>query len=121
MVCGPHLGFGAPRRAPDREGQSAAMKGVRINETWYDPSRSCPRFRRWWWNHDTGKVMMEVRYGNKPLELQPGKPTIEIGEKDNPLPVLSTRRQGIVAGALDKVLMDAKKARPGPKRKAARM
>ena len=26
----------ALRRAPNREGQSAAMKGVRINETWYD-------------------------------------------------------------------------------------
>ena len=38
------------------------------------------RMRRWWWNDDTGKVMTEVRYGNKPLELQRGKPTIEIGE-----------------------------------------
>ena len=32
---------------------------------------------------------MEVRYGNKPLELHPGKPTIEIGEQDNLLPELS--------------------------------
>jgi len=34
-----HFGVGGPRRtprrAPDREGQSAAMKWVRINETWY--------------------------------------------------------------------------------------
>ncbi len=74
------------------------------------------RMRRWWWNDDTGKVMLEVRYGNKPLELQPGKPTIEVGEQDKLLPVLSTLRQGIVAGELDKLLMDAKKARPRPKR-----
>ncbi len=67
------------------------------------------RMRRWWWNDDTGKVMLEVRYGNKPLELQPGKPTIEIGEQDNLLPALSTLRQGIVAGELDKLLMDAKR------------
>ncbi len=76
------------------------------------------RMRRWWWNDDTGKVMLEVRYGNKPLELQPGKPTIEIGEQDNLLPVLSTLRQGIAAGELDKLLMEAKKARarlPGRK------
>ncbi len=78
------------------------------------------RMRRWWWSDDTGKVMLEVRYGNKPLELQPGKPTIEIGEQDNLLPVLSTLRQGIVAGELDKLLMDAKKARPRPKRKSTR-
>ncbi len=78
------------------------------------------RFRQWWWNDDAGKVMLEVRYGNRPLELRPGKRTIEIGEQDNLLPVLSTLRQGIVAGELDKLLMDAKKARPHPKRKGAR-
>ena len=48
--------------------------------------------------------MIEVRYGNKPLELHPGKPTIEIGEQDNLLPVLSTIRQGIAAGELAKLL-----------------
>ncbi len=63
---------------------------------------------------------MEVRYGNKPLELQPGKATIEIGEQDNLLPVLSTLRESIAAGELDKLLMDAKKARGRPTRKAGR-
>ncbi len=43
-----------------------------------------------------------------------------LGEQDNLLPVLSTLRQGIVAGELDKLLMEAKKARVRPKRKAAR-
>ncbi len=66
------------------------------------------RMRRWWWNDDTGKVMLEVRYGNKPLELQPGKPTIEIGEQDNLLPVLSMLRQGIAAGELVKLRMEAR-------------
>ena len=41
-------------------------------------------------------------------------------EQDNLLPVLSTLRQGIAAGELDKLLMDAKKTRPRPKRKGAR-
>ena len=46
-----HLGVGGPRRtprrAPDREGQSAAMKWVRIDETWHHsrwPWRSRRRF-----------------------------------------------------------------------------
>ena len=76
--------------------------------------------RPWWWNDDTGKVMLEARYGNRSLEIQPGKPTIEIGEQDNPLPVLSMLRQGIAARELDKLLMEAKKARVRPKRKASR-
>ncbi len=37
-----HLGIGGPRktprRAPNREGQSAAMKWVRINEIWSHPA-----------------------------------------------------------------------------------
>ncbi len=78
------------------------------------------RFRRWWWNDDTGKLMMEVRYGNKPLELQPGKPTIEVGKQDNLVPVLNAVREAVAAGELDKLLMVAKKARPRPKRKGAR-
>ena len=54
-------------------------------------------------------------------DRKPGrKPTIEIGEQDNLLPVLSTLRLGIAAGELDKLLMDAKKARGRPKRKATR-
>ena len=98
-----------------------AMRWITNKDTGEKVRQEVPiRMRRWWWNDDTGKVMLEVRYGNKPLELQRGKPTIEIGEQDNLLPVLSTLRQGIVAGELDKLLMEAKKARPRPKRKAAR-
>ena len=98
-----------------------AMRWITDKDTGEKVRQEVPiRMRRWWWNDDTGKVMLEVRYGNKPLELQPGKPTIEIGEQDNLLPVLSTLRQGIVAGELDKLLMDAKKARVRLKRKASR-
>ena len=98
-----------------------AMRWITNKETGEKVRQEVPvRFRRWWWKDDTGNVMLEVRYGNKPLELHPGKPTIEIGEQDNLLPVLSTLRQGIATGELDKLLLDAKKARPRPKRKAAR-
>ncbi len=47
------------------------------------------------------------------LEAKKLVPTLEtLRDAVNLLPVLSTLRQGIVAGELDKVLMDAKKA-PG--------
>ena len=111
----------AKAEANGEEFARKAMRWITDKDTGEKTRKEVPiRMRRWWWNDDTGKVMLEVRYGNKPLELQPGKPTIEIGEQDNLLPVLSTLRQGIVAGELDKLLMDAKKARPRPKRKASR-
>ena len=98
-----------------------AMRWIADKETGEKVRQEVPvRFRRWWWNDDTGKAMMEVRYGNKPLELQPGKPTIEVGEQNNLLPVLNAVREAVAAGELDKLLMDAKKARPRPKRKAGR-
>ncbi len=111
----------AQAEADGEEFVRQAMRWTTDKDTGEKTRQEVPiRMRRWWWNDDTGKVMLEVRYGNKSLELHPGKPTIEIGEQDNLLPVLSTLRQGIVAGELDKLLMEAKKARPRPKRKGAR-
>ncbi len=111
----------AQAEAKGEEFVRRAMRWITDKDTGEKARKEVPvRFRRWWWDDDSGNVMMEVRYGNKPLALQPGKPTIQIGEQDNLLPVLSTLRQGIVAGELDKLLMDAKKARPRPKRKGAR-
>ena len=45
-------------------------------------------FRRWWWSDDAGNVMLDVRHGNRRIELKPGKPTIEVGTTDKLLPTL---------------------------------
>ena len=111
----------AETEANDEEFVRRAMRWITNKETGERVRKEVPvRFRRWWWNDDTGKVMMEVRYGNKPLELQPGKPTIEVGERENVQPVLTTLKESIATGELDKLLMEAKKARVRPKRKAGR-
>jgi hypothetical protein len=59
------------------------------------------------------------RYGNRRIELKPGKPTIEGGAAENPLPTLQAVKDAIAAGELDTLLMAAKKERGRPKRKAA--
>jgi hypothetical protein len=46
------------------------------------------RFNRWHWADETGAVFIQLRYGNNPLELTKGKPTIEIGGNDKLLPTL---------------------------------
>ncbi len=64
--------------------------------------------------------MPDVRYGNRRIELELGKPTIEVGSVDKPLPTLRAVREVVTAGELDKLLMDAKKERVRPKRTGAR-
>lgn len=77
------------------------------------------RFRRWWWSDDAGNVMLDVRYGNRLIELKPGRLTIDIGSTNNLLPTLQAVKEAVAAGELDKLLMAAKKERGRPKRKAA--
>lgn len=69
------------------------------------------RFRPWHWADETGKVFIQIRYGNKPLELKKGKPTIELGGEDNLLSLLKALREAISDGEFDAVLMAAKKER----------
>ncbi len=69
------------------------------------------RFSPWWWQDEAGKLMLTVRYGNRRLEMKPGKPGIEVGDIDNLLPTLNTVREAVGAGELDKVLTAAKASR----------
>lgn len=65
------------------------------------------RFRPWWWKDEAGTVHLHIRYGNKPLELKPGKPVITVGTMDRLVPVLEQVRQAITAGELDKAIASA--------------
>ena len=55
--------------------------------------------------------MLDVRYGNKRIELTPRKPTIEVGETENLIPTLETIKEAVIAGELDKQLAAAKQRR----------
>ncbi len=69
------------------------------------------RYRPWFWKDEQGNYMLEVRYGNRRLELKPKKSTIEIGEAENLIPTLETLRDAVNAGELDKLLKEAKSSR----------
>jgi len=97
----------APRWITDPESGERVRKDVPV------------RFRRWWWSDDTGNVMLDVRYGNRRIELKPGKPTIEVGSADNLLRTIQAVREAVAAGELDTLLMAVKKERGRPKQKAA--
>ncbi len=45
--------------------------------------------RRWWWKDVSGNVVLNVRYGNRRVELKPGKTAIEVGKTEQLVPALT--------------------------------
>ncbi|MDK9721300.1 MAG: hypothetical protein OEL53_08970 [Rhodospirillales bacterium] len=66
------------------------------------------RFRPWYWQDESGAFMLEVRYGNKRIEIKPKKATIDVGNPDAIVPTLQLVRDAVLAGELDKQLEGAK-------------
>ncbi len=89
-----------------------AMRWVKDPETGERVRKEVPvRYRPWFWKDEQGNYMLEVRYGNKRLELKPKKSTIEVGEAEKLIPTLETLRDAVNAGELDKLLKEAKSSR----------
>ncbi len=85
------------------------MRWVMDPETGERTRKEVPlRLRRWWWKDEKGGLMLDVRYGNKRIELAPKKPTIEVGKIENLIPTLETIKEAVIAGELDKQLAAAK-------------
>ena len=63
--------------------------------------------RRWWWKTDEDKVMLQLRYGNKPLQITAKEGTIEVGTLDKLPETIDTVIEAVKAGELDKQLKAA--------------
>lgn len=61
------------------------------------------KVRPWYW--ETGGVWyLQVRYGAKPIEIGNGKPSIEVGAKEEVLNAIDVCISAVKAGELDKQL-----------------
>ena len=67
-------------------------------------------FRKFWFTDTQNKVLLEVRFGNKPLVIK-GKPSIMVGEMASLIDILSTIREAVLAGELDAELAAASESR----------
>ncbi len=74
--------------------------------------------RRWWWKDVSGNVVLNVRYGNRRVELKPGKTAIEVGETGQLVPALTMLADAVKQGELDEVLLAMKSKRRVPQRKS---
>ncbi|RFP17900.1 hypothetical protein D0T25_20650 [Duganella sp. BJB488] len=54
-------------------------------------------------------IVLEVRYGNVPIEFAPGKTAIEVGKTAKLIPTIDTVIEAIKAGEVDDILKVIKK------------
>lgn len=59
------------------------------------------RINPWWYRGADGKLVLEVRYANKRLELVKGKTGIEIESIDSLIPALELIKKAVESGELD--------------------
>ena len=58
-------------------------KMIKDEETGETKRVQVPRLmRRWWWQDETDAVLLELRYGNKPIAVVDNKSAIEVGAMD---------------------------------------
>jgi len=70
--------------------------------------------KQWWFTSDSGKLVMNVRYGARLIELAKGKSSIEIASEDQLVPTLELIKQAVEAGELDaQIEVAANKLREG--------
>ncbi len=83
-------------------------KMIKDEETGETKRVQVPRLmRRWWWQDETDAVLLELRYGNKPIAVVDNKSTIEVGAMDKLPKVIDMVIEAVSAGELDKVLKAA--------------
>ncbi len=59
------------------------------------------------WKDETEAVLLELRYGNKPVVIGDNRGTIKVGAMDKLPKVIDMVIEAVSAGALDKVLKAA--------------
>ena len=78
------------------------MKFIKDDETGERKQvESAIRVKQWWWKSPTGKVVLALRYGAKPLEIAKGKNAIEVGDMDGLVAALEAVKEAVQAGELD--------------------
>ncbi|WP_185817596.1 DUF6641 family protein [Shewanella atlantica] len=89
-------------------------KWVKDEETGEREKVQVPKKVSPWFYKRNNRYYLEVRSGNKPLELQKGMHAIEVGEEEELVNTIETIIEAVVAGELDPLLIKGDK--PGTKK-----
>jgi hypothetical protein len=81
------------------------LRDVETGDVTEVPSKS--RVRPWWAEDKDGSILLWVKYGSLPLELQKGKNAIRLETKQEIVPTLELIRSSVRAGELDAQIIGA--------------
>jgi hypothetical protein len=70
------------------------------------------RVAPWWREDGSGRLLMCVKYGNKPIEFEKGKAAIAVPSRDQLPKVIETLITALRAGELDDILAQSSKKQP---------
>ncbi len=59
------------------------------------------RVKQWWFVAENGKLVLNIRYGARLLELAKGKSSIEMATTDDLVPTLELVKRAVKAGEWD--------------------
>lgn len=59
------------------------------------------RVKKWFYTNNGSEWFLEVKYGNRTLQLAPNKTAIAVGKLDEITTVIETVKQAVMAGELD--------------------
>lgn len=59
------------------------------------------RVKQWWFTAENGKLIINVRYGARLIELAKGKTAVEVASTADLVPTLELIKQAVEAGELD--------------------
>ena len=59
------------------------------------------RIKPWWFQTEEGKVCVAIKYGRWTIELEKGKPSIQVGSAEDLIKALETVKVAVEAGDLD--------------------
>lgn len=59
------------------------------------------RVKQWWFTADNGKLIVNVRYGTRVIELAKGKTAVEVASAADLVPTLELIKKAVEAGELD--------------------
>ena len=100
------------------KGESFSVKRVRnITDKQTSEIRAVEVFRKirqWWFVADSGKVVIQLKYGSKVIDIAKGKNSVEVSNGAELIAVLETLRSACELGELDQQISsaaDAVKAR----------
>lgn len=77
-------------------------RSVKDSETGLRKQVEVPkRIKPWWFQSETGKVCVAVKYGSWTIELAKGKPSVEVSSGEELVKALTAIKAAVEAGELD--------------------